>query len=76
MYPRIRWAPGLAAALQFMYYHPELGPEFIKRLFGDMQPTFGRDRRQITDWLAQGRYALCPRLPRHGAGKIAGSAGG
>src|SRR5262245_29009493 len=34
-------------------------PEFIKRLFGDMQPTFGRDRRQITDWLAQGKYALC-----------------
>jgi iron(III) transport system substrate-binding protein len=50
---------GLGGGLQFMYYHPELGPEFIKRLFGDMQPTFGRDRRQITDWLAQGRYALC-----------------
>jgi iron(III) transport system substrate-binding protein len=42
-----------------MYYHPELGPEFIKRLFGDMQPTLGRDRRQITDWLAQGKFSLC-----------------
>src|SRR5262245_41487733 len=50
---------GLGGGLQFMYYHPELGPEFIKRLFGDLQPTFGRDRRQITDWLAQGKYALC-----------------
>jgi iron(III) transport system substrate-binding protein len=50
---------GLGGGLQFMYYHPELGPEFMKRLFGDMQPTLGRDRRQITDWLAQGRYALC-----------------
>jgi iron(III) transport system substrate-binding protein len=50
---------GVGGGLQFMYYHPELGPEFIKRLFGDMQPVFGRDRRQITDWLAQGRYALC-----------------
>jgi iron(III) transport system substrate-binding protein len=50
---------GLGGGLQFMYYHPELGPEFIKRLFGDMQPMFGRDRRQITDWLAQGKYALC-----------------
>jgi iron(III) transport system substrate-binding protein len=50
---------GLGGGLQFMYYHPELGAEFIKRLFGDMQPTLGRDRRQITDWLAQGRYALC-----------------
>jgi iron(III) transport system substrate-binding protein len=50
---------GLGGGLQFMYYLPELGPEFIKRLFGDMQPVVGRDRRQITDWLAQGRYALC-----------------
>ena len=50
---------GLGASLQFIYYHPELGPEFLRRLFVDMQPTFGRDRRQITDWLAQGRFALC-----------------
>jgi len=50
---------GLGASLQFYYYHPDLGAEYLKRLFGDMQPTFGRDRRQITDWLAQGRYALC-----------------
>ena len=50
---------GLGASLQFYYYHPELGADYIKKLFGDMQPIFGRDRQQITDWLAQGRYALC-----------------
>src|SRR5215207_3781215 len=50
---------GLGASLQHYYYHPELGPEFLKKLFSEMQPTFGRDRRQITDWLAQGRFALC-----------------
>jgi len=50
---------GLGASLQFYYYHPELGAEYIKKLFGEMQPTYGRDRRQITDWLAQGRFALC-----------------
>jgi ABC-type Fe3+ transport system substrate-binding protein len=50
---------GLGASLQFFYYNPELGPEYIRKLFGDMQPVFGRDRRQITDWLAQGRYPLC-----------------
>ena len=50
---------GLGASMQFFYYHSELGAEYIRKLFGDMQPTFGRDRRQITDWLAQGRYALC-----------------
>jgi iron(III) transport system substrate-binding protein len=50
---------GLGASMQFYYYHPELGADYIRKLFGDMQPTFGRDRRQITDWLAQGKYALC-----------------
>src|SRR5262245_44862223 len=51
---------GLGASLQHYYYHPELGPDFIRKLFGDMQPTFGRDRRQITDWLAKGRYGSSP----------------
>jgi iron(III) transport system substrate-binding protein len=50
---------GLGASMQFYYYHPELGADYIRRLFGDMQPVFGRDRRQITDWLAQGKFALC-----------------
>lgn len=50
---------GLGASLQHYFYHPDLGPEFLKKLFGEMQPTFGRDRRQITDWLAQGKFALC-----------------
>jgi ABC-type Fe3+ transport system substrate-binding protein len=50
---------GLGGGLQFYYYNPELGPEFIKRLFVDMQPIYGRDRRQITDWLAQGKFSLC-----------------
>lgn len=50
---------GLGASLQFYYYHPDLGADYIRKLFGDMQPVYGRDRRQITDWLAQGRYAMC-----------------
>jgi len=50
---------GLGASMQFFYYHPDLGAEYIRKLFGEMQPVFGRDRRQITDWLAQGRYPLC-----------------
>ena len=43
----------------FFYYSPELGPEFIRRLFGTMNVTYGRDRRQITDWLVQGKFAIC-----------------
>jgi len=34
---------GLGGGLQFMYYHPELGPEFIKRLFkGGPNPNAAR----------------------------------
>jgi iron(III) transport system substrate-binding protein len=50
---------GLGATLLFFYYNPELGGEFIRRLFGTMDVTYGRDRRQITDWLAQGKFAIC-----------------
>jgi ABC-type Fe3+ transport system substrate-binding protein len=50
---------GLGASMIFFYYSPELGPEFIRRLFGTMNVTYGRDRRQITDWLVQGKFAIC-----------------
>jgi iron(III) transport system substrate-binding protein len=50
---------GIGPSLQFFFYHPELGPEFLRKLFVGMQPVYGRDRRQITDWLAQGKFALC-----------------
>ena len=49
---------GLTANLQFYYYNPELGAEFVRRLFGAMEVTFG-DRRTITDWLAVGKFAIC-----------------
>ena len=50
---------GLSSHMQFYYYNPDLGPEFIRRLFGTMDITFGDDRRTITDWLAAGKYSLC-----------------
>ena len=50
---------GIGPSLQFFYYHPELGPEFLRKLFVDQQPVYSKDRRQMTDWLAQGKFALC-----------------
>lgn len=50
---------GIGPSLQFFYYNPELGLEFLRKLFIDQQPVFARDRRQMTDWLAQGKFALC-----------------
>jgi iron(III) transport system substrate-binding protein len=50
--------PGSGNARLF-YYHPELGPSFIRRLFSEMDVTLFRDYRQGPDWLAVGKYALC-----------------
>jgi iron(III) transport system substrate-binding protein len=50
---------GLGAPMQFFYYHPELGPDYIRKLFGTMDVTYSRDYRQMVDWLAQGKFALC-----------------
>jgi iron(III) transport system substrate-binding protein len=49
---------GITAHLQFYYYHPELGPDFMRRFFGAKDITFG-DQRTIDDWLAAGKFAIC-----------------
>lgn len=50
---------GLGATMQFLYYHPELGPEFLKRFFGGMDITFSKNFPQMTDWLAREKFAIC-----------------
>lgn len=50
---------GLGATMQFYYYSPEIGPEFLKKFFGGMDITYAKNFRQMTDWLAQGRFAIC-----------------
>jgi len=46
-------------ALRFFYHSSDLGPNFIRRLYGEMDVSLFRDRRQGTDWLITGKYALC-----------------
>jgi hypothetical protein len=55
----IRKVRGAGIPWQFLYYHPELGPEFLRKLCVDQQPVYSKDRRQMTHWLAQGKFALC-----------------
>lgn len=55
----IREAGPGAGNTRFFYYHPELGPAFIKRLFGEMDISLFRDFRQGPDWLATGKFAMC-----------------
>ncbi len=49
---------GGAPIFLFFYHSPDLGPEFLRRLFRDMNVTLTRDLRQGTDWLADGKYQL------------------
>jgi iron(III) transport system substrate-binding protein len=48
----------VAHALRFLYNHPELGPEFVKRFFSEMDITYSRDERQMIDWLGAGKFHL------------------
>lgn len=50
--------PGVENPLRFLYYHPELGPKFLRRLLTEMDVTMSRDRRQLVDWLGSGKYAI------------------
>jgi iron(III) transport system substrate-binding protein len=57
---------GMGAALQFFYFHPDLGPAFIRKLYGEMQVAVSRDARQMTDWLASGKFSICIRCTAGG----------
>ena len=45
--------------LRGFYHTPELGPEFIRRLYGEMNVAVTQELRQTTDWLANGKFAIC-----------------
>jgi len=53
---------------RFFYYHPELGPDYVRRLFGKMELKASRDIRQIVDWLALGKFAIALRVSPQGVG--------
>ena len=46
----------VAHALRFIYNHPDLGPEFVKRFFSEMEIVYSRDERQMIDWLGAGKF--------------------
>ncbi len=45
--------------LRMFYHTPELGADFIRRLYGAMDITITQEIRQATDWLARGKFAIC-----------------
>jgi iron(III) transport system substrate-binding protein len=52
--------PGVGSPSVVRYYHDaQLGAEFIRRLFTEMDVTVSQDRRQSSDWLAAGKFPIC-----------------
>src|SRR5262245_12712134 len=45
--------------LWYLSMNKFLGPDFMSKLYGDMQLTLSRDHRQLVDWLASGKAAIC-----------------
>jgi len=56
--PDIRRVRGSGPSFQYLYYHADLGPEFLRRFYGEMDVTLTADTRQAMDWLAAGKFAL------------------
>ena len=50
---------GQRIGLRMIYHTPELGAEFIRRLYGEMDVTITQEIRQATDWLGAGKFAIC-----------------
>jgi iron(III) transport system substrate-binding protein len=40
----------------FFYKHPDLGPDFLKRLYSETGMTIVRSNEQLMDWLATGKF--------------------
>jgi iron(III) transport system substrate-binding protein len=64
----IRKVRGAGIPWQFLYYHPELGPKFIRRFITEMEPTMSADLRQAIDWLGTGRFSVY--MPSQGGGIV------
>ncbi len=55
----IREAEQGAENTHFFFHHPDLGPGYVKKLFGEMNVALFRDFREGPDWLAAGKISLC-----------------
>jgi iron(III) transport system substrate-binding protein len=49
---------GGASPLLFLYYNPQLGPEYLRKLMTSGGLTLMRDETLQTDWIGTGKYPL------------------
>ena len=48
----------ISAAQIFFYKHPDLGPEFLRRLHAETEIAIVGSNEQLLDWLSAGRFAF------------------
>src|SRR2546428_3938905 len=41
-----------------IYVREDLGPKYLKRLYGEMEVTFSRNLHQLSDWVGSGKFAI------------------
>jgi len=41
-----------------IYVRDDLGPKYLKRLYGEMDVTFSRNLQQLSDWVASGKFPI------------------
>lgn len=49
---------GTGSSLAGFYHHPELGQDFLRKLYLDQEVALTKDGRQGAEWLALGKYSL------------------
>jgi iron(III) transport system substrate-binding protein len=48
----------ISAAQIFFYKHPDLGPEYLRRLHAETEMVIVRSNEQLLDWLSAGKYSF------------------
>ena len=51
-------AAGTGGNTAYFYFHPQLGKDYLRRLFTEQDITIVDDARQAAEWLALGKYSL------------------
>lgn len=44
--------------ISFLYHNSDLGPRYIRQLFGEMDVTLTRDEVQLVNWLSVGKFSI------------------
>ncbi len=66
---RLGRAGGGGAGSSLHWFH-QLGPEFMRKLHFGQKVTASNDRRQMIDWLAQGKFPICLSCKEEGASEL------